>query len=63
MKLVDLSISIEDGLPVDPEVQIGHIRYLKHDEELALNSMLEFFPGATVDDFLDDRAGQLNLSI
>lgn len=51
MKLIDLSVAIEDGLPVDPPPQIAHIHYTDHKEGVA--SMLSFFPGATADDLLD----------
>ena len=30
MKLIDLSVAIEDGLPVDPPPQIAHIDYIDH---------------------------------
>lgn len=56
MKLIDLSISIEDELPVDPELQIGHIQYAAHDSELALSSMLGFFPGLTQEELKDGQA-------
>ena len=54
MKLIDLSVAIEDNLPVDPAPQIAHIEYIDH--EAGVESMLTFFPGATKDD-LPDGAG------
>ena len=51
MKLIDLSVAIEDGLPVDPPPQIAHIDYIDH--KAGIESMLSFFPGATQEDLLD----------
>ena len=51
MKLIDLSVAIEDGLPVDPPPQIAHIDYIDH--KAGIESMLPFFPGATQEDLLD----------
>lgn len=51
MKLIDLSVAIEDGLPVDPPPQIAHIDYIDH--KAGIESMLQFFPGATQEDLLD----------
>ncbi len=42
MRLVDLSVPIVDGLPVDPPVQIPKIEYTDHDE--SVDEMLTFFP-------------------
>jgi kynurenine formamidase len=42
-RFVDLSITIEDGLPSDPPAMIPHIMYLEHEAGAA--SMAEFFPG------------------
>ncbi len=44
-KLIDLSISIEDGLQSDPPGIIPKITYINHLE--GCNSMLPFFPGLT----------------
>lgn len=54
MKLIDLSVSIVDGLPVDPERQIAHITYIDH--KAGAPAMLETFPGATVEDLPDGCA-------
>lgn len=51
MRFVDLSVSIVDGLPVDPPVQIPKIEYTDH--EASVDEMLTFFPGTTKDDLLD----------
>ncbi|MDI6873700.1 cyclase family protein [Candidatus Solincola sp.] len=42
-RLVDLSITIEDGLPSDPPAMIPRIMYMDHQAGAA--SMAEFFPG------------------
>ena len=42
-RFVDLSITIEDGLPSDPPAMIPKIMYLEHEAGAA--SMAEFFPG------------------
>lgn len=54
MKIIDLSVSIEDDLPVDPPISIAKIDYQDH--EKGAQSMLPFFPGATKED-LPDGAG------
>jgi len=48
MKIIDLSIPLEDGLPSDPPQQIPRIQYLDHKDTAA--DMANFFSGATVDD-------------
>ncbi len=42
-RFVDLSITIEDGLPSDPPAMIPKIMYIDHEAGAA--SMAEFFPG------------------
>ena len=32
MRILDLSVSIVDGLPVDPPTQIAHIEYSDHQQ-------------------------------
>lgn len=54
MKIIDLSVSIADSLPVDPPVSIARIDYQDH--QAGADSMLPFFPGATKDN-LPDGAG------
>jgi kynurenine formamidase len=45
MKLIDLSVSIVDGLPVDPPNQIARIIYKNH--LATISDMTAIFPGAT----------------
>lgn len=47
-KIVDLSITIEDGLPSDPPMMIPKIKYNRHKD--SIYEMLNFFPGATKED-------------
>lgn len=47
MKLIDLSVSLEDQLPVDPPPQITRIRYIDHKQSIP--DMLRLFPGVTED--------------
>lgn len=42
-RFIDLSITIEDGLPSDPPAMVPKILYLEHEAGAA--SMAEFFPG------------------
>lgn len=44
MKIIDLSVPIVHGLPVDPPPQIVQIEYITH--RTGADSMLSFFPGA-----------------
>lgn len=49
MKIIDLSIPIEDGLPSDPPPQIPRIEYLRHKD--TAEAMTKYFNGLiTVDD-------------
>ncbi|MDK2867206.1 MAG: hypothetical protein PWP51_1388 [Clostridiales bacterium] len=49
MKIIDLSIAVEDGLPSDPKPQIPRIEYLNHKD--TAQSMTTYFNGnITVDD-------------
>lgn len=48
MKIIDLSIPIEDGLPSDPPIQIPKIQYCNHKD--TAEQMAGFFKGCTVDD-------------
>lgn len=47
MRLIDLSVSIADGLPVDPPAQITHIEYTDH--KASIPDMLGLFPGVEAD--------------
>lgn len=49
MKIIDLSIPIEDGLPSDPPQQIPHIQYLNHKDTAQIMTTY-FHGGITVDD-------------
>ena len=42
-KIIDLSISLETGLPSDPPNMIPQIVY--HDHKMGADQMLDFFPG------------------
>lgn len=42
-RFVDLSITIEAGLPSDPPMMIPRVDYIDH--AMGTASMLEFFPG------------------
>ena len=48
MKIIDLSIPIEDGLPSDPPIQIPKIQYCNHKD--TAEQMAGFFKGCTVED-------------
>lgn len=47
-KIIDLSITIQDGLPSDPPMMIPEIKYNRHED--SVDEMLGFFPGASKDD-------------
>ena len=47
MKIIDLSIPIEDGLPSDPPIQIPKIQYCNHKD--TAEQMAGFFKGCTVE--------------
>ncbi|WP_130870091.1 cyclase family protein [Intestinimonas massiliensis (ex Afouda et al. 2020)] len=51
MKIIDLSIPIEDGLPSDPPIQIPKIQYCNHKD--TAEQMAGFFKGCTVADLPD----------
>jgi kynurenine formamidase len=48
MKIVDLSVTLESGLPSDPPDYIPHIDYRNHKD--TASEMLSFFGDATLDD-------------
>jgi kynurenine formamidase len=48
MKIVDLSITLESGLPSDPPAQIPYIEYRNHKD--TAEDMASYFGDATVDD-------------
>ena len=48
MKLLDLSVTIEGGLPSDPAFMIPEIEYWDHQK--GAENMVTFFPGSNKDD-------------
>ena len=46
MKIIDLSIPIEDGLPSDPPIQIPKIQYCNHKD--TAEQMAGFFKGLSL---------------
>ena len=61
MKIIDLSVSIVDGLPVDPDLQIARIKYVTHGTDLSISSTLQSFPGITRDDLLEGYGWAVDL--
>jgi kynurenine formamidase len=57
MKLIDLSVAIESGLPSDPPLMIPEIDYQNHEDQI--DYMLSFFPGATREDLPNGLAWAL----
>lgn len=55
MKIIDLSIPIEDGLPSDPPPQIPHIEYLRHAD--TADMMAGYFNGGISADDLPEGNG------
>ena len=53
MKIIDLSVPIIDGLPVDQPVQIPKIRYRRHTDEEAVTTFLAASPGSKREQLLD----------
>ena len=47
MKIVDLSVTIANNIPVDPPHQIPKINYLTHDQPESLEVMRKYFPTIT----------------
>lgn len=56
MKVVDLSVTLVSGLPVDPPAQIPQIEYHSHKEERMLASFMRAFPGLKQEDIADGEA-------
>ncbi|MFZ5754779.1 MAG: cyclase family protein [Bacillota bacterium] len=57
MKLIDLSVTIEHQLPVDPDFMMAEIRYARHDE--GAGTMKSFYPGLTADDLPNGEGWQV----
>ena len=53
MRIVDLSVSIIDGLPVDKPVQIPKIHYRRHTDEESVTTFLATYPGLKKEQMLD----------
>ncbi|EKF42329.1 putative cyclase [Nitratireductor indicus C115] len=53
-RFIDLSVTLEAGLPSDPAFMLPQIEYFQHDE--TADQITSFFPGLTVDD-LPGREG------
>lgn len=47
-RIVDLSVSLENGIASDPPIMIPEITYLSHDE--TADQIISFFPGLTKED-------------
>lgn len=56
---IDLSISIEDGLPSDPPEMIPEIQYINHD--MGADQMLQFFPGIEKSQLPDSKGWSLEI--
>lgn len=52
-RIIDLSVSIVDNLPVDLPVQIPHFHYRKHSDEESYTTFLAAFPGLKKDQIPD----------
>ncbi|SMC57755.1 cyclase family protein [Papillibacter cinnamivorans] len=59
MKIVDLSIALENDLPSDPPNQIPQIQYFDH--KMTAADMAAFFSGATVDDLPEGNGWAIEL--
>ena len=59
MKIVDLSIALENDLPSDPPNQIPQIQYLDH--KMTAESMASFFSGATIEDLPEGNGWAIDL--
>lgn len=53
MKVIDLSVSIVDGLPVDKPVQIPKIKYRRHTDEESVSTFLATYPSLMREQLLD----------
>ena len=62
MKIIDLSVSIVDGLPVDRAVQIPKIRYRRHTDEESVSTFLAAYPGLTREQCLDGHGWAIEQS-
>lgn len=53
MKIIDLSTTIANDIPVEPPHQIPRIKYITHKDSLSLETMRKYFPEITWDDLPD----------
>lgn len=53
MKIIDLSVTIANNLPVDPPRNIPQINYITHEDEASITTMQVYFPGLKKEDLLD----------
>ncbi len=58
-RFVDLSVSIEPGLPSDPEMMIPQIQYVNHED--GADMMTQFFPGLRKEDLPDGKGWTVEL--
>jgi len=56
MKIIDLSVSIVDGLPVDKPIQIPKINYFGHKDPFSVNTYLNTYQGLKQEEMRDGSA-------
>ncbi len=56
MKIIDLSVTIENGVPVDPPHMMPEISYFSHKMPSGLAAMQRYFPSITEEDLPDGEA-------
>lgn len=56
MKIIDLSVSIVDGLPVDKPIQIPKINYYGHYDDYSINGYLNTYKGLKKEEMRDGAA-------
>ena len=61
MKFIDLSVTIENNLPSDPQEMIPQITYIDH--EKSIPAMLKFFGSAQKEDLPDELAFRCTISL
>lgn len=62
MKILDLSVTIENDVPVDPPHMMPVIEYYSHKQPKSLDTMRKYFPGLRTED-LPDGEGWANETI
>ncbi len=53
MKIIDLSVTIANGVQSDPPKNIPQINYITHEDETSISTMVAYFPGLTKEDLPD----------